>query len=314
MSTGAAIHVTGLTKSYAAGAVAVGDLDLTVERGQVYGFVGRNGAGKTTTMRMLVGLIRPTAGTGAVLGRPLGDPAALARVGSLIEGPSFYPHLSGRDNLRLLARYLGLPDTEVDAALERVELAHRAGDRFRAYSLGMKQRLGVAAALLGDPELLILDEPTNGLDPAGIVAMRELIGSLAAADRTVLLSSHQLNEVEEICDRIAVIHNGRLIAEGTVADIRSAGGTGSLLIRADPLDKASAVVAALPQVTSVAEVGGALAVQTDPANAAAVNRALALADIDVLELRVVRQSLEDAFLDITHDNGPVPTGDQLEAR
>ncbi len=303
-----AIAVTGLTKSYSGSVRAVSDLNLTVGRGQVYGFVGRNGAGKTTTMRMLVGLIRPTAGGGTVLGRPLGDAGALARVGSLIESPSFYPHLSGRDNLRLMARYLGRPDADVDSALVQVGLGERVNDRFRTYSLGMKQRLGVAGALLGEPELLILDEPTNGLDPAGIVAMRELIGSLRRTDRTVLLSSHQLNEVEGVCDRVAIIHDGRLIAEGTVAEIRSAGTSGgSLLIRATPLEEAETIVKGVPGVGPVTQIGDALEVQTERANAAAINRALVLADIEVFELRVIQQTLEEAFMDITGDA-------ELEAR
>ncbi len=303
-----AIAVTGLTKSYSGSVRAVSDLNLTVGRGQVYGFVGRNGAGKTTTMRMLVGLIRPTAGGGTVLGRPLGDAGALARVGSLIESPSFYPHLSGRDNLRLMARYLGQPDADVDSALVQVGLGERVNDRFRTYSLGMKQRLGVAGALLGEPELLILDEPTNGLDPAGIVAMRELIGSLRRTDRTVLLSSHQLNEVEGVCDRVAIIHDGRLIAEGTVAEIRSAGTSGgSLLIRATPLEEAETIVKGVPGVGLVTQIGDALEVQTERANAAAINRALVLADIEVFELRVIQQTLEEAFMDITGDA-------ELEAR
>jgi ABC-type multidrug transport system ATPase subunit len=295
-----AIHITGLTKSYGGSALAVSDLSLTVRRGQVYGFVGRNGAGKTTTMRMLVGLIRPTAGVGTVLGRPLGDPAALARVGSLIESPTFYPHLSGYDNLRLMARYLGLADAEVTRALDQVGLGDRVRDRFRSYSLGMKQRLGVACALLGDPELLILDEPGNGLDPAGIIAMRELIGSLRRTDRTVLLSSHQLNEIEEICDRVAVIHDGRLIAEDTVAGIRSSGdGAGQLLVRATPIEKAAQIIEALPGVAAVNVDGDTLRLQADPALAPAINRALAQAGVDLYELRVLRQSLEEAFMDIT---------------
>jgi len=167
-----------LTKRYG-DRLAVDAVSLSVRRGEIYGFLGPNGAGKTTTLRMLLGLVRPTSGHASVLGAPPGTPAALRRIGALIEGPGFYPYLSGRENLRVLARYAGLDDVAVEAALTLVDLASRAGDRYRSYSLGMKQRLGVAAALLGDPQLLILDEPTNGLDPAGMADMRDLIRGLA---------------------------------------------------------------------------------------------------------------------------------------
>jgi ABC-type multidrug transport system ATPase subunit len=175
------IETRGLTKRYGDRVTAVDNLDLRVRRGEVYGFLGPNGSGKTTTLRMLVGLARPTSGHASVLGAPPGSSEVLARTGVMIETPAFYPHLSGRDNLRVLAGYAGVPDTRIDAALEEVDLTERATDRFGAYSLGMKQRLGVAAALLKDPELLILDEPTNGLDPAGMAEMRTLIRTWAVA-------------------------------------------------------------------------------------------------------------------------------------
>ena len=155
-----------LTKRYG-DRLAADQVSLTVRRGEVYGFLGPNGAGKTTTLRMILGLIRPTSGSAIVLGRPAGTPEVTARIGALVEGPGFYPYLSGRDNLRVMARYRGLPETVADEALERVDLGLRGGDRFKSYSLGMKQRLGVASALMGDPDLVVLDEPTNGLDPAG---------------------------------------------------------------------------------------------------------------------------------------------------
>jgi ABC-type multidrug transport system ATPase subunit len=169
---------------------------------------------------MLLGLVRPTSGRATVHGAAPGSPRAVARTGALVEGPGFYPYLSGRDNLRVLARYQGLTDHAADAALERVDLAGR--DRFRSYSLGMKQRLGVAAALLGGPDLLILDEPTNGLDPAGMADMRSLLVDIAAGGQTVLLSSHLLAEVQEICDRVGVISEGRMLTESTVAELRGA--------------------------------------------------------------------------------------------
>jgi ABC-type multidrug transport system ATPase subunit len=224
----ALIETRNLTKRYGSRIIAVDSLSLTVRRGEVYGFLGPNGAGKTTTLRMLLGLIRPTSGTASVLGRPPGDPESLARIGALIESPAFYPHLSGWRNLCVIARYAGVPKERIEGALEAVELTDRASDKFRTYSQGMKQRLGVAAALLKDPELLILDEPTNGLDPAGMADMRALIRRLGSGDRTVLLSSHLLGEVEQICDRVGVIRNGKLVAQGTVGELR---GQARLLVR-----------------------------------------------------------------------------------
>ena len=195
-----------------------------MRRGEVYGFLGPNGAGKTTTLRMLLGLVRPTSGTAAVLGEAPGTPGGLARIGSMVEAPAFYPYLSGRDNLRVLARHAGVGEERVDAVLAQVDLSARADDRAATYSLGMKQRLGVAAALLKDPELLILDEPTNGLDPAGMAEMRAFIRSLGDGGRTVVLSSHLMGEVEQVSDRVGVIRDGSLVAEGTVEELRGRAG------------------------------------------------------------------------------------------
>jgi ABC-2 type transport system ATP-binding protein len=298
------IQSEGLSKSYG-DIQAVCDVSLAVRPGEVYGFVGLNGAGKTTVMRMLLGLIRPTSGTARVLGRPLGDPGALARVGSLIEGPAFYPYLPGRANLRLLARYAGAPDDAVGKALDQVGLGARADSRYKTYSLGMKQRLGVAGALLGDPELLILDEPTNGLDPAGITEMRELVRSLRDAGRTVLLSSHLLGEVTEVCDRVGILHQGRLISEGTMAEIHeSKGGGDRLLIRAQPLADAAACLRDLSGVRAVSQVAGALELSAGGIAEAEITRALVTAGVEVSEVRVVQQSLEDVFLALTRDDAP----------
>ncbi|MEU2613253.1 ABC transporter ATP-binding protein [Micromonospora sp. NPDC007271] len=288
-----------MTKRYPGGVTAVDGLDLRVREGEVLGFLGPNGAGKTTTMRMLVGLVRPTSGSIRVLGRSPGTPEQLAKVGALIESPAFYPHLSGRDNLRLAARYAGVPDTAADRVLADVGLTDRAGSTFRTYSLGMKQRLGVAAALLKEPSLLILDEPTNGLDPAGVTDIRELLRELGRNGRTVLLSSHVLGEVEQICDRIVVIDGGRLIADGTPDELRGTLGQAVLLIDADPLDEAAACLRAHDRVRAVEAVDGRLRVTTDPALAAALNRRLIEAGIDVRELRPLRHSLEEAFLELT---------------
>jgi ABC-2 type transport system ATP-binding protein len=245
---------------------------------------------------MLLGLIRPTSGSASVLGRPPGDPAGLARVGALVESPAFYPYLSGRQNLRALARYAGTDDARVEATLGEVELLDRADDRFATYSLGMKQRLGVAAALLKDPTLLILDEPTNGLDPRGMADMRDLIRRLGHDERTILLSSHLLNEVEQVCDRVGVIRQGELIAENTIAALR---GPGALLVRAAPLDAARTLSEGLPEVEGVQVADGALRLRVAPEHAAAINAALVGAGIAVSELRPVQDSLEEVFLALT---------------
>lgn len=229
------VETTDLTKRYGNEIVAVDSLNLKIRRGEVYGFLGPNGAGKTTALRMLLGLVRPTSGTGKVLGEKPGTGEGLKSVGALIESPAFYPYLSGKNNLSIMAKYSGVPQSRVAIVLDQVELTDRAGDKFQNYSMGMKQRLGVAAALLKDPELLILDEPTNGLDPRGMAEMRELIRNLGKGERTVLLSSHLLGEVEQICDRVGVIQDGKFIAEGTVEELR---GQSRLLVRADPIKQA----------------------------------------------------------------------------
>ena len=284
-----------LTKTFGP-RTAVDAVDLSVRRGEVYGFLGPNGAGKTTTLRMLVGLVRPTSGRATVHGLPPGDPTAVARTGSLVEGPGFYPYLSGRENLRVLARYRGLGDREVDRVLERVDLTERGGDRFKTYSLGMKQRLGVAAALLGEPDLLVLDEPTNGLDPAGMADMRALLVDVAAGGQTVLLSSHLLAEVQEICDRVGIIAGGRLLVESTVADLR--GATGIRLV-AEPIDRALAVAMSVAGDDAVEVDGPVLRVSGSAAQAPELARALVGAGIDITELTPVERSLEDVFFDLT---------------
>jgi ABC-2 type transport system ATP-binding protein len=286
-----------LTKRYGRHTV-VDAVSLTVRRGEIYGFLGPNGAGKTTTLRMLVGLVRPTRGSARVLdGRP-GDPAVLRRVGALIEGPGFYPYLSGRDNLRVLARYNRLSDADVEQALDQVDLTARGGDPYKSYSLGMKQRLGVAAALLGEPDLLILDEPTNGLDPNGMADMRDLIRKLAAQGRTVLLSSHLLGEVQQLCDRVGVIAGGRLLVESTVAELR---GASSLLLRAEPATRAEQVIAAtLGEVEVRRTADGGLEVHAEPDRNPELVRALVAAGVEVHEIRTFERTLEEAFFEMTN--------------
>jgi ABC-type multidrug transport system ATPase subunit len=290
------IETRDLGKRYGSRIVAVDRLTMRVRRGEVYGFLGPNGAGKTTTLRMLLGLVRPTSGGALVLGAPPGSPEGLARIGSLIETPTFYPFLSGRDNLRVLARHAGVPETRIELALDEVELTARAGDRFQTYSLGMKQRLGIAGALIKEPELLILDEPTNGMDPAGMAEMRKFIRELGRGTRTVLLSSHLMTEVEQICDRVGVISRGTLVGEGTVDELR---GGESLLVRAEPIEHAERVVRGLRGIGEVARMDGGLRVAAGSAAAPAVNRALVEAGIAVSELRPERASLEKVFLELT---------------
>jgi ABC-2 type transport system ATP-binding protein len=288
------VEVTGLTKRYG-DTLAVDGVDLTVLPGEVYGFLGPNGAGKTTTLRILTGLIAPTSGSVRVLGGAPGRADVLGRTGSMIESPAFYPYLSGLDNLRLLAEYAEVPRQRIDEVLELVDLTGRARDRFSTYSLGMKQRLGVAAALLKDPELVILDEPTNGLDPAGMRDMRRLIRELGSGGRTVLLSSHLLGEVQQICDRVGIINSGRMVAEHNVEELR---GEQELVIRATPRDKAQSILAGFG---TVHQYDDTLRVQVDPDRAAEVNRVLVEAGIAVSELHSTERALEDVFFELTSE-------------
>ncbi len=296
------IATSSLTKRYSAHVLAVDQLELRVRKGEVYGFLGPNGAGKTTTLKMLVGLIRPTAGQAVVAGHAPGDPAGLARIGCLVESPAFYPYLSGRDNLRAAARAAGAPESRVDAALDEVGLLPRGKDKFKTYSLGMKQRLGVGAALLKEPDLLILDEPSNGLDPQGMLEMRDLIGQLRQDQRTVLLSSHLLGEVQQICDRVGVINGGKLIKEGTIEEIR--GGT-SLLVVARPAEQALGLLSERLG-DKVRLVNGELLIDVEPQRAAEINHWLVSAGIGVWQLRSAERSLEDVFLQLTGPVGAQP--------
>ncbi|NYJ05591.1 ABC transporter ATP-binding protein [Petropleomorpha daqingensis] len=297
---GPAVVMAGLTKRYGKRTV-VDRLSLEVRRGEVFGVLGPNGAGKTTTLRMLLGLVRPTAGTASVLGMPAGSPGVA--VGALVEGPGFYPYLSGRDNLRVLAGHTGASAARIAAVLSITDLEDRADDRYRTYSLGMKQRLGVAAALLTDPEVVVLDEPTNGLDPAGITDMRALLRRLATDGRTVVLSSHLLGEVEQSCDRVAIIAEGRLVVESTVEELR---GLGRLEIQAAPLGEAALVAAGLVGADRVSIVGDVLHVQAPSSAAAEINRALVHADVEVTGLRQSARTLEEVFLEMTGDDAGGP--------
>ena len=284
--------------------VAVDGLDLAVERGGVHGFLGPNGSGKTTTIRMLLGLARPDDGEIRVLGESLPDrlPEVLGRVGAVVEQPQFSPDLSGRRNLQLLARSVGLPKSRVDEVIEQVDLSDRARRRYGRYSFGMRQRLALAAALLKKPELLILDEPTNGLDPGGISDMRELIADLADSGVTVLLSSHVLAEVQQLCTSVSIIGDGTLLASGRVDELLGESTAHTRVGVGDP-DQATLVLTAAGY--AVARDGEELLVQGHE-HPEEITRALAAHDLYVTELSAVRPDLESFFLVLTgHQPRPV---------
>ncbi|WP_442907050.1 ABC transporter ATP-binding protein [Kitasatospora sp. NBC_01250] len=302
------IRTQGLTKRFAGGQLAVDGLDLTVPRGSVFGFLGPNGSGKTTTIRMLMGLIAPTSGVAAVLGAPMPQASAkvLPRVGALIEGPALYGYLSGRDNL---VRYDSADPTSdprtrkerVARALERVGLAAAAGKKARAYSLGMKQRLGLAAALLQPRELLVLDEPTNGLDPQGMREIRALVREVAAEGTTVFLSSHLLDEIEQVCTHAAVMSRGRLVVQGTVAEL-AARAQGRLVVRTADTEAALAVLTE-HRVTGLrvgeGRVDGESGALDDEEALPGLCAALVAAGVRVRGFGVERGTLEDAFVALT---------------
>jgi ABC-2 type transport system ATP-binding protein len=297
-----AVEVNGLTKRFGS-RTAVDGLSFALPIGVVAGFIGPNGAGKTTTMGMLLGLVAPTSGTGTVLGHPLGEPSTyLGRVGALIESPAFWPSLTGAENLQLLATLSGHDSGEIPGVLDLVGLAERASDRFGSYSFGMKQRLGVAAALLGDPALLILDEPTNGLDPAGISDMRRLIASVTRDDRTVLVSSHILSELEQVCDWLIVIDEGSLLYQGPADGYLAQAGTVVVVAaehRAD-MDRLATLARAegLDAVIDGDEIVVPVELETgDPRALAVTLNRIALEDgIILAELRVRRPTLESHYL------------------
>ncbi|HLY51040.1 MAG TPA: ABC transporter ATP-binding protein [Solirubrobacteraceae bacterium] len=295
------LEVRGLVKHYGE-LVAVGGVDITVEAGDVYGYLGPNGAGKTTSLRMMLGLIRPTAGSVRVFGRdPLQTVQALEGVAGFVEAPTFYPYLSGRCNLELLAAFDGgAAPTRIDAALEAVELSGRAGDRVGGYSHGMRQRLGIAAALLRDPKLLLLDEPTTGLDPGGMRDMRVLIQSLAARGITIVLSSHLLAEVEEVCNRVAIVQKGRIVYEGQIADLKRAAGMTYRLSTTDN-QRALAVCRAQPGIGDARERAGQISFLGDEHAVAELSQALVEAGALITALAPQGATLEELFFSLTED-------------
>ncbi|NNJ09120.1 ABC transporter ATP-binding protein [Chloroflexales bacterium ZM16-3] len=297
----AAIETEGLTKRYGA-RLAVDGLSLTVARGEVFGLLGPNGAGKTTTIAMLLGLVALSAGRAALLGQELGRAPfpALRHVGAMIESPALYPYLSGYDNLRVLARAGGIAESRVPQVLQTAGLAERAHDKARAYSQGMRQRLAIAAALLPDPELIILDEPTNGLDPAGTVEIRDLIRQLAAGGRTILLCSHMLHEVEQLCGRVAILKEGRLITQGAVDDLLRRDTGIRLRVEGDQ-ERAMGLIRTLPWVRGVVVEGDLLLVDAPSARVAELNGHLARHEVAVAEIGARERSLESFFLEVTGD-------------
>ena len=303
------IRCEGVTRTFG-NRTALDNVTLTVEPGRCFGFLGPNGAGKTTLIRCLLGLARPTSGNIVVRGFDISrEPAAaLARVGAIVEEPRFYGYLSGRQNLELWAAYVGDDAiSRVPALLSRVGLDARAGDKVSAYSLGMRQRLGVARALLSDPEVLVLDEPTNGLDPDGVAEFRVLIRSLVEQDgRAVFISSHLLDEIEKICDDLAIVNQGRVITSGTLADLIAAGGR-EWWIECDDAARAEALLNGLPTVTAVTvSANGTLSVQLAPESTetrAGVNRKLIEAGLAVSRLEPREESLEERYLSLVHEAG-----------
>jgi ABC-2 type transport system ATP-binding protein len=298
------LRTRGLVKRFGS-LTAVDHLDIEVKRGEVVGLLGPNGAGKSTTIGMILGLVRPTAGTAEVLGHDVWRDRenALAAAGAIVETPAFYPYLSGRDNLVALALIRGgRARARVDQLLERVGLKDRARSKYRTYSLGMKQRLGIASTLLSDPPLVILDEPANGLDPAGQREIRELIRELAAEDRGVLLASHLLYEVEQVCDRVLVIKKGKLIASGTLAEVTRGGGSYFEIVVSDKR-RAAEILRGLG-VKEIRETSTGLDVVADAERGAEINRALASAGLYASAIVPRASSLEDVFLELTEPDAP----------
>ncbi len=302
-ANGIALATRGLRKSYGS-RLALDGLDLTVPTGVVYGFLGPNGAGKTTTMRVLTGLIHPDGGTVEMLGSPFTrrDRKRLFDVGALVESPAFYPYLSGRDNLRMLAA-AGAPGATgtIDGILDTVGLTARGGDTVSRYSLGMKQRLGIAGALLNDPQLLLLDEPANGLDPAGIVALRDTLRHLASLGKTVFVSSHLLPEVQQMADIVGIIAAGKLVREGPIGELLDAQGVVRVRVGHAEVPAAAAALARFASPDHVApspEGNGWITVHVAASRAAEVNRALADAGIYAAGLSA-GSDLEELFLSLT---------------
>jgi ABC-2 type transport system ATP-binding protein len=295
---------------------AIDNVSLSVPAGRCYGFLGPNGAGKTTLIRMILGLARPTSGEILVRGRSLADSArdALSGVGGIVEEPIFYTYLSGRRNLELWARVEGNGALgRVDAALARVGLGQRGDDAVKGYSMGMRQRLGVARALLSDPELLVLDEPSNGLDPEGIAEFRQMIRDFVEEGRTVFISSHLLDEIQKICDDVAIVREGQMIVEGAVAEVVE--GQGGVRLRvSDPARAGSLLGEQLERAVSVSDGTLVLAGAASDEEVALATRVLVEANIDVFEVGQIQASLEDRFLELMREPDTNSSGARMAGR
>jgi ABC-type multidrug transport system ATPase subunit len=298
-----AVRTHSLTKRFKK-QTAVNKVNLEIHKGDVFGLLGPNGAGKTTIIRMLLGLIKPTEGTTEVLGfnSMHQRDEVLARVSAIVEAPALYPMLTGMNNLKAMALATGIPDADSKIAevLEKMGLTERAKDMYKTYSLGMKQRLCIAAALLTDPQIIILDEPTNGLDPAGMAEMRQLIRDLSAQGRTVILSSHLLNEVQQVCNRVAIIQKGQIIAHGLVSDLLANKTAIRIRVRQDEWDRAWQVLNLNGYADKVTADSGYILVATPSTDGARINQLLGSQAIFAGEITPHNQSLEEYFLDLTN--------------
>jgi ABC-2 type transport system ATP-binding protein len=295
------IKTMHLTKRFS-NLVAVNDLNLEVYRGDVFGFLGPNGSGKSTTMGLMLGLIAPTGGKVELFGLNVRDrlPQILKRTGAVTESTGFYPYLSGRDNLEYIASITGgISPARIQEVFKLVELAERQNDRFSTYSLGMKQRLALGCALLGDPELIILDEPTNGLDPAGMKEIRELIIELGHQGKTIFLNSHLLHEVQQVCSRVAIIKKGSVIVQGTVKELMKQGDV--LEIKTNDTDRAEAALKGIDWISSVDREGDKLLLAMDTRRAAEISALLAHENIFLTEMKPKENTLEDFFLEMTEE-------------
>jgi ABC-2 type transport system ATP-binding protein len=313
MTDAAPVHVRGLVKRYGE-LVAVDGVDLTVEPGDVYGYLGPNGAGKTTSLRMMLGLIRPTAGEVRLFGRdPQVTVRALDGVAGFVEAPRFYPYLSGMENLRMMAAYDGGDAAgRIPEALDMVALADRARDKVGGYSHGMRQRLGIAAALLRNPRLMLLDEPTTGLDPAGMRDMRELVRRLSHEDITVVLSSHLLAEVEELCNRVAIVRNGRMVYEGHLSDLRRTAGS-SYRLRTTNNELAERVLRGQSDLSGIAIKDGMVRFTAEEKAVGEVSIALVEAGAAILELTPELATLEQLFFRLTEGDDSAGAERELAA-
>ena len=297
------LEASSLTKRFKS-MVAVDDLNLTVRTGEVLGFLGPNGAGKSTTVGMILGLIRPSSGTVRIADQDLASNASLVseNIGAIIENPAFYPYMSGRDNLRAHAMAVGkIPESRIDSLLELVNLSERARHKYKTYSLGMKQRLGIASTLLTDPALVILDEPTNGLDPAGQREIRAIIPRLADQGHGVLLASHMLHEVEQVSDRVLIVRRGRLITEGSVDDLLRRGGYIEVSVPGYDPELAQKAIRPVQQIEQVTIENGKLIVVAPEDVGSALNRALVEQGIFASAIMPKHSTLEDLFLELTDE-------------